>query len=104
MHLAAEQVQKVVRERAGVLNSVRNVRLRSIVSRVAAQRVFMPVWMIKYVYLLYLFLFIQFTHFSYWNFVFVPSIIGILFSFFFYFTVIIIDLWELWRAVIRGGG
>lgn len=50
MHMAAEQVQKAVRERAGVMNSVRNVRLRSVVSRVAAQRVFMPVWMIKYVY------------------------------------------------------
>lgn len=49
--MAAEQVQKVVRERAGVMNSVRNVRLRSVISRVAAQRVFMPVWMIKYVYL-----------------------------------------------------
>jgi len=39
-----------VRDRAGAINGVRNVRLRSVVTRVAAQRVFMPVWMIKYTY------------------------------------------------------
>eukprot|EP00026_Physarum_polycephalum_P005019 Phypoly_transcript_05045.p1 GENE.Phypoly_transcript_05045~~Phypoly_transcript_05045.p1 ORF type:complete len:496 (+),score=63.42 Phypoly_transcript_05045:153-1640(+) len=50
MHLAADQVQRVVRDRAGAMNAVRNVRLRSVVTRVAAQRVFMPVWMIKYTY------------------------------------------------------
>lgn len=50
MHMAAEQVKKVVRERAGVMNQVKNVRLRTVVTRVAAQRVFMPVWMIKYIY------------------------------------------------------
>lgn len=50
MSKAAEQVEKVVRERAGVMNTVRNVRLRSVVTRAAAQRVFMPVWMVKYVY------------------------------------------------------
>lgn len=51
MQKAGEQVDKVVRERAGVMNTVRNVRLRTVITRVAAQRVFMPVWMVKYVYL-----------------------------------------------------
>lgn len=50
MRMAAEQVERAVRERAGSMSSVRNVRLRSVVTRVAAQRVFMPVWMVKYVY------------------------------------------------------
>ncbi len=62
MRLAAEQVERIVKERVGGINSIRNVRLRTEVTRVAAQRVFMPVWMIKYMYLCALKLYVWYCY------------------------------------------